>query len=461
MTCLIKRLLRRCFWGIFLFLPACGLIYPPYHPPQVEVPQQWAFQSLPLDDKVSLPLMAWWKNFDDPVLNKFICTALMTNNSLGEARGHIEQAQGELLSVQLSLVPSLSLMAGYSKNPLRGMPGAFYGVFPAYFSLNVFNSLAGIKAAKIKLEAQKDALNATKLVLIGEVAKAYYTYLAEAEQVRLYKRYRRDLRQLLRIQNDDVDGGISSLIPPQETQQRLQRVEARQHATEDNVIKSQNALHYLMNQNPGPIPQGPRFNDVNTVYPSFASLPVRVLAARPDVAFAEAQYRLSVQNIAVVGTNLLPAMILDDFYGYSYLTPLGQINDGSATFADAYMNWIIDPTIFGDIKAMKGIRRAAYHAYIDTVRKALRDVSNDLSSHQKANERYTNIQQAYDAAMEKYKLINDLYQQGIKAYRDALIERLFVDEALLARNEIKLVQMLSLVKLYQSLGGGYLAKPGE
>lgn len=435
----------------------CSLIYPVYHRPTINIPNDWSIGSIPLQLENNLPYTAWWAVFKDPILNHLIECGLQTNNTVGIARGNIEKAQGELRSVQLSWIPSPSFLGGLSQNPNLGAPGLFYSVFPGYFAFNLFNTLAREKSAKINVEAKHYLLDATNLVLIGQITSSYYTYIAQVEQLRLLVRYIKDTQELLDILGSEYKVGLSSLIVLQETEQFLATLKSEQHLTENNLIKSQNALRYLLNQNPGTVPEGIQFNKVDTVYPSFGSLPAAVLNNRPDVALAEAQYRIAVQNIGIANTQLLPLIQLDRFYGYIQFSPQAEPVNGVGRFTDAYTKWIVDPSIFGEIRALTGAKKVAYYAYIDTIRLALRDVANDLSTHQKANERYQDIKRAYEAAKEKTALNNDLYKQGIIAYRDWLYNQLTVDQAALQLNNIKLIQMLAIVSLYQNLGGGYKA----
>ena len=66
---------------------------------------------------------------------------------------------------------------------------------------------------------------------------------------------------------------------------------------------------------------------------------------------------------------------------------------------------------------------------------------------------------AYLTALDKYQLNNALYKKGIIAYNDIMADKLNVDQAKIALNQIKLLQMTTLISLYQDLGGGYNSIP--
>ena len=82
-------------------------------------------------------------------------------------------------------------------------------------------------------------------------------------------------------------------------------------------------------------------------------------------------------------------------------------------------------------------------------------MANDFSAHQTANARYLDLKRSNRAAEERYHLDNALYKQGIQPYEIILKDRIDLAQVALAINAIKLTQMISLVNLYQDLGGGY------
>ncbi len=426
-----------------ILLISCGIWSPEYTKPDLEVPGSWnSFNSASMDAESNFPYIAWWQKLNDPVLNQLIESGLASNNTIQIARGNLEQAQGQLKAVELSWIPSINTYAGYSSNPAFGSPLGFYGLWPQYAMLNIFNTMAMQKSAKLKVEAQKKAVEATKLVLIGQIANSYYTYIAEQEQLNLYHTYVKDLAEALDIQDADYKGGINTQIVVEGLAQKVNQATVEQKSIENNIVKSQNALRYLINQNPGHITTKANFAKINATYPNIASLPATVLANRPDVAIAELQYRLAVQNKGSAYSTFLPSVQLDSFQGGVGAGQQPQLQGTYNPFNDAYLVWAINPAIFGQIDALKGVQKAAYYNYIDTVKKALRDVDNDLSNHSTANERYLATNKALTNARQKYALTQDLYNTGIAPYLTLLRDKLDVDELALDLNQMKLMQLI-------------------
>lgn len=437
-------------------LIGCGIWSPEYTKPSIDTPNQWSsFEEIRLDNESELPYIAWWHKFNDPTLNQLIESGLNYNNTVKQAQGNLEQAKGQLKAVQLSWIPSISGYAGYSSNPALGAPLAFYGIWPQYAMMNIFNTIAMQKSAKLQVEARKKAVEATKLVLIGQIANSYYTYIAQVDQLQLYNVYLKDLNEVLSIQKADFKDGISSEIDVKGLASKVNQAQTEQYTIKNNIIKSQNALRYLINQNPGKVLTQANFAKFKTSYTNFGALPATVLANRPDVALAELQYRLAVQNKGKAYTQLLPSFQLDSFQGAANVGQ-PQSFGNPISMNDAYMAWSLSPAVFGNIDALEGAQSTAYYNYVDTVRKALKDVDDDFSNHKTANERYAATLKAYTDSVQKYELTNNLYKTGISPYLAALKDKLDVDQMAINVNQMKLIQMITLVNLYQDLGGGYM-----
>ncbi len=442
-----------------LLLSNCSLIYPPVPPVNLSVPDEWSrFESVPLSNQNYWPYTAWWQHFNDPVLNHLMNEGLRANSTLKEADARLEQARGQLKAVQLSWLPSVAILAGYSSNPALGNPSGFYGIWPQYAMFNIFNNMALEKSAKLEIALRKKAIEATRLVLVGQIATSYYTYISQLNELKLVNIYVNDLSEILSIQQASYKDGLTTEIEIDTLISKLRNAQSQRKVIQDNLVRSANALHYLLDQNPGPIMTSTDFGKLNATYPNVGALPATVLENRPDVSIAELQFKIAVQNKAKAYTSLLPSVQLDTFEGETDIdgsNPSGDL----ANMGDAYMDWVLNPAVFGQIDSYTAAQKAAYHAYIDVVKKALQDVDNSLSHHHTANERYALSYQSYTSLNDKYKLTERLYDRGIISYQATLADKLAVDEAAIDVNQMKLMQMITLVNLYQELGGGTRVQP--
>ena len=87
-----------------LALSSC-MIGPNYRRPPVKTPQSWRFEEAEALDVVNTP---WWKQFDDPVLDGLIETALKENKDVLIAAARVEEFMGSYAVVRAAQFPQVS-----------------------------------------------------------------------------------------------------------------------------------------------------------------------------------------------------------------------------------------------------------------------------------------------------------------------------------------------------------------
>lgn len=90
----------------------CALVAPERPDPKVTLPSSWNFPSNTAES--NLPYVAWWHKFDDANLNCLIDRALTNNSNLEQAKANIDVAKAQLMSVEMSWIPSLTALLGCS-----------------------------------------------------------------------------------------------------------------------------------------------------------------------------------------------------------------------------------------------------------------------------------------------------------------------------------------------------------
>ena len=109
----------------------------------------------------------------------------------------------------------------------------------------------------------------------------------------------------------------------------------------------------------------------------------------------------------------------------------------------------------------KGLNKASYYRYSDTLRNALREVSDDLSAHALYTEQLNDVLEAERNLKAAYELHDSLYQRGIISYLELLKERILLTELSIRVNQYKLEQFITIVNLYRDLAVGYNYTPSE
>lgn len=422
--------------------------------PEPNIPIQFNSPTANYTNIESLPYLAWWKNFNDPMLNQLIESGLRDNLDISIALSNLEQAQGQLKQIELSWIPFINLYAGYSSNPAFGNIGTFYGAWPQY-TLNIAKLIKQQQQAKYNVEITRAMIDGVRLTLIGQISIAYFSLIAEQEQLKLLQQLDNDLVELISLNKNEIKIGLKDNIDIAKFIVNEKQVLAQINQVQHNIVLSQNSLHYLLNQNPGSIKGSNNFAMLNFSTFKPGNLPSTVLQNRPDLLIAKNKLGSSFAGVGVAYASLFPSIQLDSFFGSS--SGNGTIGTPSTytPMNDSYLNWGINPSTFGQIEAGKGAYQANVYQYIQTVRKILKDVDNSFSANLEFSKSYSNTYQACLAQNNKFKLQQGLYKTGIMSYPDLLLNKVDLDNLALSLNQSKLQQALSVVSLYQELAGGY------
>ncbi len=440
-----------------LLLSACSIDrdYSLNHP--INIPKQWSTK----DKYVTRPVLdarhfAWWHQYHDPALNKLIALGLKNNNDIQVAMANIEAAEGELKRIELNWLPNIAAAVGYSSYPYLGFPGVLATLAIPLYTVNIFNQIKSQQRSYYKVKVSKAMRNGVKLTVIADISAAYFSHLAQKERLHLLRVVEKDLSDSLIIYQQMYTHGLSSQIEVESARAKLRAIQAEETIVKKNLVMTQNALRYLINQNPHPFIFKKAFKNVDSYHKVVDSLPLETLQHRPDMVAARNEVRATRSNIGVALSRFMPDINLGIARG-----DIATIPNGATLGMGIHFNQVIasQPLItlssLGELDAARGVSKAAYYRYVDTLRKALRDVDNDLAAHRYATERLDKIVEAHDAIGSAYRLQRDLYQQGLKSYLNLLREKVKLDEINIVVNKQKIDQTLTIIHLYEDLAVGY------
>lgn len=429
----------------------------------VVTPDNWinAESSTNLMSAESLAHLEWWQQFNDPTLNQLVERAIQQNGDVLIAMANLNNAQAQLKQVQLSWIPNLPLLLGYSDMPVLGSPGYFLGVFPSY-TMNIFGQIKAQQQAEAQVEVNKENLNGIRLSVIGQTVNAYLTWLSQERELALSKELLQIYEQRLNSYRQQFSLGLTDTKTVRDADSNVMQTLGQIETIKYNLQVSQNSLHYLINQNPGSFKSTNNFINLNieSIVPS--TLPMTVLANRPDVNAAMQQLAVSDAGVGVATSNLLPTIQLDSFLAKNALTANQIPTPGNMSMGDAYASIpIINPQLFGQIKASKALYSKDYYVYEQTIRKALRDIENDLVANQLYSERYQHFSKANLRLNQGCANELSQFQNANSNLTDVLECHAGLIQSQIGLIQAKLDSLLARVTLYQDLGAGYAVGVNE
>lgn len=474
----INRLLITCIAGAIL--SSCGLMGPSYQKPQVTTPTNWSStDNLTQLESANLGQIAWWKKFNDPMLNQLISQALAQNNNLQIAIGNVLQAKAALSQVNMNWVPTVPIgAAGFAGQVFNssftnnsGNPGLNYnsnnqsfdgygaGFIPSY-SLNIFNQIKQTEIAKLNLEMQKQSVNALKLAVISQVSASYFNLLGLHQQLLIQQQLLADAEELrkytqLKYQHGSINSdGVDAL------DQYIANAQAKIPEIENNITQVENALQVLINHNPGKVGLKNNFEQIKTTDIVPINLPSAVLQNRPDIAVAEYQLKIANGNIGVVTSMFFPSISLTGMLGQGSLQLSNLFSAGGNIWAGeiAATMPFLNLGLYSQIDQAKAQYYSAYFNYLQTTQNAFAQVDNALASHNNADRVANQQKVSLNKSLALYTTTQKQYLKGAVSYADTLGLKINVDYERAKLNQSKIQQLNSIVNLYQALAGGYMAE---
>ncbi|WP_058535674.1 TolC family protein [Legionella saoudiensis] len=422
---------------------------------QIVAPKQFPSSTKAYKTLENLPCLAWWQQFHDEELNHLIEAGLRYNMDIHIALGNLQQARGELLQIKLSWIPTVQILAGYSTNPALGAPGAFYGIWP-YYVLNMMKLYTQGKEASYKVQFHRAAVDGARLAVIGQIASAYFTLMSQQEQIRLLRQLNKDLKALIALSEHDIRIGLNDDISLAQLQSDERLIAAQIEPALHNMVYSENALRFLVNENPGRIKNKNNFAKLDFSRFKPGSLPATVLNNRPDMRMAIYALKGARASEWVAWSDFFPTLQLDELVGRARL-PGGV----SVSVTDAYADWDIAPSSLGKVASSKGVQQAKLAELYKTAKRILSEVDTDYSANKRMNEQFNAYMRAESEYLRKYKLQQGLLRTGLISYKELLESKINLDNLALKTNQAKLELAMSLVVLYQDLAGGYAVKPSD
>lgn len=431
--------------GALLCLYGCHGVAPKK---TVNIPQQWPIMAFAKNKSLDLAHLSWWKQFNDAQLNALMQKTLSRNNELHQSLARIEQAQSQLEQIKFSWLPKLDYLAGYTQFPILGNPGALALAYPTYI-VNVLQLYKKQQSAKALYQASIEANNSVKITLLARTAASYFIALEHQEALMLYQQLHKDQQQRLHYLRRQYQSGLIPLDALLLQERAIQFTVAHIALIKYNIAISKNALHYLADENPGELVLKTRFAALNAAAIIPGNQPLSVLRNRPDVKEAELLLDASHANVEAVKAIFFPEINLGSYLGTSG-------NQGQVKLGQIYVDGpLVDASVFAQIKEAKARDKALYFNYRNVIRRALRDVANDLTAYQAYTAQLQRHLQALKETQKQCALVNQRFRHGLENAIAPLDCAITLDELHLNISQSKLEKILAVVTLYQDLGGGY------
>jgi multidrug efflux system outer membrane protein len=454
--------------SLLLLLAGCA-IGPDYHRPDTAIPGHFESASGP-DSTNSLADLPWWEVFNDANLTNLIHIALTNNYDIRIAAARIEQARALAMQANSEFFPHV----GYDVNGYRGKnangggansggkgltSSSFEAALNASWEIDLWGRVRRLsEAARSQFFASQEARRGVRLSLIAEVAQDYFQLLELDQELDIARRTTNSYGGSLTIFSQRLGGGVASKLETDRAEGALDDVAAIVPDLEQRIRLQENQINVLLGRGAASIPRGAALT-AQALPPAVpAGLPATLLERRPDIRQAEQMLRSANAQVGVSMGDFLPKIGLTALFGGVSQELSDLASPGSRLWsagADASGPIFQAGLHYGEYRQARAFWDEARLQYQQTVLQAFHEVSSQLYTRQKYEE--ARLQQARSVAayQDAFAVATERYRAGHAAYFEVLDaeQQLFPAENALARTQLN--QLLIIVQLYKSLGGGW------
>jgi outer membrane protein, multidrug efflux system len=450
-----------------LLLGGCA-VGPQYRQPAV--PTQAAFINGTNLFTASASNLAWWKQFNDPLLEQLIVRASTNNHDLRVAEARLREARALWKHERLEFLPTVRSENRYQNfrnskdvSESRDRDGELYRAgFDATWELDLWGRVRrNVEASRATVESVQATRDDVLVSVQAEVAANYLQLRGVQAQLEVATRNATNQAETLRLAEALRDGG-------QGTQFDVARARSLFNATSASIPPLQAALEQaayriavLCGQPPATLRDELLSTQTFPQIPSElgVSNPTELLRNRPDVRAAERSLAAATARIGVEVADLFPSVTFVGTIGLQASTFSGLSESGADTFGfGPHLSWAAFDLgrVRQRIKAADARADAALAVYEQTVLLALEETESALVSLQRERERLTYLTEAERAAAEATELARQRYRDGVADFLSVLdAERtlLSLQEQLVTTRTLSATRLIAVFKSFAPQGG--------
>ena len=461
----MRRMLIVC--TIVIWVVGC-MVGPDYKRPSVDTPANWRFEDKEARD---LANTAWWEQFNDPVLNGLVATALKENKDLLIATARVEEFFGRYFSTRGEQFPliggggsaSREEMTKKGPTPIPAGVDRTYNFYEGFlfgtWEIDFWGRYRrASEAAKAELFSTEEARRTVALTLVSAVATVYVDIRALDKQLEITQSTAKTRKDTLDLFQLRFDKGIISEVDLSQAEAEYQDAMARIPDIERAIGQRENALSVLLGRNPGTIPRGLTIDEL--ILPAVpAGVPSDLLERRPDIRRAEQTLVAANARIGVAKSLYFPTISLTGALGTVSTSLSDLFTNPSRTWnfgASANIPIFTAGRIGGEVRASEALEKQALYGYQQAIQNGFREVEDALIDHSKSKQRLDALERQVRALQNYARLARMRYDEGYTSYLEVLdAERsLFNVELTHTGSQNNLFR--SLINIYKSMGGGWV-----
>lgn len=411
-------------------------------------------------------LPAYWSNYNDEYLDKYIDEALTNNFDLKIAKSRIKQSEAILGTINAQRLPQLSINPSvYPYKSMSKFTGNFSSHNHLYFplllnwELDIFGKLSDkVKSSRYQVKISEENLNIAKLAITSEIMASYFNIILSDCLIKNYQEIITNLEETIKLKRQLYEGGI---IPYDNL-----------YTTEYEVVVQRNTLNSLLKQREillhqfavlrGLSPESEseikrrNINELTLPFEEKKSVNSDLIFNRPDVVQSELELKKAAIDVRVARKTFLPSVNLNEVIGFENIRG-GRIFNWESTVYQLGAGLLFDLYTGGYkmsyLRYNKELAKEKLYHYNNVLLNAFCEVENNLSSFKTDYNSYVEFNKATEKSEHYHDVAMIRYNNGIGNKIDALDARRQVLNNLNSMYGAKVSALVDSVNIYKSLGG--------
>ncbi|MCM1066023.1 MAG: efflux transporter outer membrane subunit [Muribaculaceae bacterium] len=414
---------------------------------------------------------AWWRAFDDPMLDSLIAIGEERNFDLSVAARRIDIARRALQQTQSAYYPQIGISAGWQRERTSGRMAGSHGAAStiSYFSagatmsweIDVFGKIRqqakeGKAAVKVSAADYASAL----IALDAEIASSYINLLVSRAQLHIARVHSESQKHIVDITETRYRTGLVSKLDVAQANTLYYSTIAQIPLLEASIEAAYNSLAVLLGTTKDGLPQGiyaERPLPSHHLLPALGT-PLDLLRRRPDVVAAEHSIDQAAAALGVARSAYLPSLSVSASIG----TEAHAIGDLFSRQSFAYsvaptLSWTLFDGFARRAATLEARQQmeSAIDSYNLTVITAVEEVRTALSRYTATLKYIDRTENVVENSEEAVRLSLDQYKQGLSDFYNVVEAQLnflsYQNSLTAARGDA----LSALIDLYKALGGGY------
>lgn len=431
---------------------------------------------------------AWWESYGDPVLGALVSRAVERNPDVRAAAARLAEARALALDARSALLPAVNfnssaqqIRGGFQNGIIRITPGAAPGSGTSLISPFETGLLAGsldtrwelsfwsgtakrLSAAQADVEAGRESLEALRLIVSAETARAYFELRGFERQLEAARRNREAQAELLALTEERARAGLAPGLDVERQRAALASLDA---AIEPLQWQRRLRLHRLAlltgdrGLAEGGMDAAPK--QELRLPPLGAGVDSALLARRPDLRAAQARILAAMARRKAAKADLLPRVLLTGLMGRQG-TSVSGLSLGAGNFFGVGPQLVLPVFTGGRLRAQVEAADARLEqARIEYERELLAaflEAEDALAGYRAQRARLEQLQKARRAAAAAMDLASELYRAGVGDYLSVLDAQRSLLDLDLAAAEAESDAAVQSALLFKALAGGWPDQPG-